>query len=259
MNSRFRWVGIASLAMLLASACLAADPRPDTTAVRTGSAPGRGGIGGMLGGSYFDYGPNNWDIQGRNTSDFCAGAQPRFAFDGHYRYVFTPRWRAQVSAGLTWSAYSKTEPVPFPDPNFPADATKENYLALLVPVTAQLQLTWGRRPWAYHLGAGPGLYRVWVENRRKVLRDPQTLRLHRGLYPGTTAEIGVEKFLRTLPNTSIEFSLAQHLAFARRDDQFPSGWNGSLGALAVSIGGNYYFDPKVPKKKSELPLPKGAK
>ena len=56
--------------------------------------------------------------------------------------------------------------------NFPADVTKENMLTLVLPVSAQLQYTQKRGAWLYHLGAGPGLYRVWVENRRKVLKDP---------------------------------------------------------------------------------------
>ena len=124
---------------------------------------------------------------------------------------------------------------------------------MLIPVSAQLQMTWGKRPWLYYLGAGPGIYRIWVEHRRKVLRDPVSLRLHRGTYLGGSAELGVERFLRSLPNTSVEISLTQHYANATRDDQFPAGWNSSLGALALRVGGNYYFEPRLKKEPEKLP------
>ena len=249
MNSRLRWVGIAFLAQLTVLPGVAVSSGPDSTVVRTGSAPGNGGVGGMIGGSYFDAGPRNWGLLGNRHSDFSVGAQPRFDFGGRFRYAFTSRWRLQMSTGFTWSAYAHTEPAPFPDPAFPEDLTKEHYLVLLLPATVQLQITLGHRPWLYFAGVGGGAYRVWVESRRTVLMDPKSLRLHRGLYPGTVAELGVERFLRSLPNTSVEASLTHSFALARRRDQFPSGWDGTLEAMALRIGGNYYFEPKVPKKK----------
>ncbi|TMQ70279.1 MAG: hypothetical protein E6K80_09000 [Candidatus Eisenbacteria bacterium] len=208
------------------------------------SVPGRGGVGGLIGGSLF-----------HASKEYSKGALPRFDFSGQYRYVITRHWRFQVSPGFTWAAYSKKEPPPFPDPRFPNDLTKENYLALIVPVSAQLQMVWGKSQWLYHLGAGPGIYRVWVENHRKVLYDPVTLRLHRGPYWGTTAELGVERFLKTLPNTSIEVSMAHHYVLATRDEQFPTGWNSPIGVIALRAGTNYYFDLNRPKKTTDLPLP----
>ena len=269
MISSLRWVGIASYAMLVAAPSLAQNAPPDTASVRiaapdtasahvaapvpaarpappaevrTGSAPGRGGVGGSIGGSRFDL-----------AQDYSKGSLPRFDFSGRYRYVFSHHWRFQISPGFTWSAYSKTEPAPFVDTAFPTKTTKEHYLTLMIPVSAQLQMTWGGRPWAYFLGAGPGVYRVWIENERKVLRDPESLRLHRGIYLGGTAELGVERFLKSLPNTSLEVSLAQHYVAATRDEQFPSGWNSSVGALALRVGGNYYFDPRREKEPEKLP------
>ena len=263
MISSLRWVGIASFAMLLASPSLAQNAPPDTAtahvaapapkaaaapAQRTGSVRGHGAVGGSIGGSRFDM-----------SDDYSQGAQSRFDFSGRYRYVMGQRWRFQVSPGFTWSAYSKSEPPPFPDPDFPNDKTKEHYLTLLIPVSIQLQMTWGKPPWLYYLGAGPGIYRVWVEHRRRVVVDPVTLRLHRGVYLGGTAELGVERFLKSLPNTSLEISLAQHYASATRDDQFPTGWNSSLGALALRVGGNYYFEPRLKKEPEKLPGSAGKK
>jgi hypothetical protein len=203
---------------------------------------GRGGVGGLIGGSLF-----------YASEDYSQGAQPRFDFNGQFRYFLSRGFRFQVSPGFTWSAYSKKEPPPFTDPKFPGDQTKEEYLALVVPVSAQLQMVWGKSQWVYHLGAGPGIYRVWVENHRKVLIDPVTLRLHRGAYLGWTAELGVERFLKALPNTSIEVSAAHHNVFATRDDQFPTGWNSPVGVIALRAGTNYYFDLNRPKKAPDLP------
>jgi hypothetical protein len=249
MISRVRWTGIALLAMLPALPCLAADAPSDTTASRTGSVPGRGAVGGLVGASFFRSIPN----------DYSDGAQPRFDFSGHYRYVFSNHWRMQVSPGFTWAAYSDRKRPPFADQDTPVDTTKGSYLTLMVPISVQLQYTWGRGAWRYSLGAGPGLYRVWVENHRHVLVDPVTDRLHRGLYWGWSAETDVERFLKELPNTSLELSFAHHDVFARRDEQFPTGWNSTVGAFALRAGVNYYFDPGKRKAAPELPLPEGLR
>jgi hypothetical protein len=189
------------------------------------------------------------------TEDYSAGASPRFSFSGHWRYQFTKSWRLQVSPGFLWAAYTEDEPAPFVDINFPQDTTKKDYLTLMIPISAQIQFTGYRGPWVYYAGAGPALHRVWVENHRKVLRDPQSLVLHRGLYMGASAQIGVERFLKSLPTTSIEVSWDFHWANATRDDQFPSGYNSSVFATGFRVGGNYYFDPGADEKKKPAELP----
>jgi hypothetical protein len=251
MIARARWVSIALFAMLVAAPCLAQDaptptpaPSPPPTSARTGTQPGRGGVGGLIGGSYF-----------YSADEFSKGALPRFDFSGQLRYVFSRGLRLQVSPGFTWAAYSKTEPPPFVDFRSPGDLTKEGYLSLVVPISTQLQMTWGKSPWHYHLGGGPGVYRLWVQNHRHVLVDPQTFRLHRGAYLGFTVEAGVERFLKALPNTSVEVSATHHYVMAKRDDQFPTGWNAAVGLVGLRVGTNYYFDVNKPKKTSELPLP----
>ena len=129
------------------------------------------------------------------------------------------------------------------DLNFPEDEYKDYALTLLVPMTAQLQYVTRRGQWFYHAGLGPGLYRVWVQNHRKVLRDPVTYDLHRGLYAGGTFELGAERFLKSITTTSVELTWVNHLVFAQRDDQFPSGFNSNLMAMEWRVGVNYYFDP----------------
>jgi hypothetical protein len=244
MFSRVRRVSVAALAALtVASACPAAESSHGT---------GRGGIGGQIGFSSFRidraFG-NGW------FGDYSAGANPRFSFSAHWRYAMSSSLRWQVSPGLTWSAYGRHQPAPMTDPNFPDNRLKNQYLTLVLPVSAQLQYVVHRGGWVYYGGVGPGVYRVWIENNRKVLKDPLTLQLHRGLYPGGSFGFGVERFLKVLPTTSLEASLGGHLVWAQRPAQFESGFNSNLMALELRVGGNYYFKPGDRKKSSTI-LPK---
>ena len=80
-----------------------------------------------------------------------------------------------------------------------------------------------------------------LENRREVVKDPVTLRRHRGLYAGASGQLGVERFLKMLPSTSVEVSAGGDLALTRRDEQFRSGFNSRLLALYLRVGANYYL------------------
>ena len=244
MIPRVRRVSVAVLAALtVASACLAASPPYGT---------GRGGIGGQFGFSYFRpdraFG-NDW------FGDYSAGANSRLSFRAHWRYTMSPSFRWEISPSLTWAAYGREIAAPLVDPNFPDDHKKNRYLTLLVPVTAQIQYMVHRSDWLYYAGAGPGVYRVWVENNRKVLRDPITLRLHRGVYPGGSFGLGVEHFLKAPSAVSLEFAVGGHLVLAQRPDQFESGFNSNLMALEMRIGGNYYFKPGDRKKPALIKVP----
>lgn len=248
MNSRTTWVSIAAAALLtVASACLAQEATPPAAAPavpgeKPGGGPGKGSLGGQFGGSTF-----------YTAGDYAKGAQARFAFAASFRYQMNDWLRWQVSPGFTWAAYDHEEPLPFTDLNFPADDTKDETLTLLLPVSVQLQFTLQRGLWKYHAGGGPGVYRVWVENRRKVLKDPVSLELHRAVHYGFTVQAGAERFMRALPNISVEGTVAAHQAFAKDDDRYPSGFNSSVGAVEVRVGANYHFSLNVPKKAPENP------
>ncbi|HEY2955540.1 MAG TPA: hypothetical protein VGK89_09880 [Candidatus Eisenbacteria bacterium] len=233
-----------------ASLCAAAEPA---------YGPRHGGIGGLIGGSqvFADGDYSNARTPSMEFGDIDA--RPRLAFGANLRYIIKPWLRWQVSPGFFWAGYKHTSLLPFRDLNFPADLTKEKILTLVMPVSAQIQVTRHRGDWLYHVGAGPGVYRVWIENRRKVLKDPFTKRLHRGFYPGVSAQLGAERFFSAVPATSIEVSAAGHWAFADRPDQFPSGYNSALLGAELKVGANYYFELKrFVKKKSETAVP-GAK
>ncbi len=273
MNPRVGWVSSVVFALLTSvSVCLAQDsPAPavvlDSTAAKTttpalvaqvGDQPMFGGLGGQLG--FGDF-PSGGVGQGNAPSagDYSRYAQPRMSFAAKLRYTFAPSWRWQVSPGFMWASYSKrSNPAPFKDLNFPTDTTKDNYLSLMLPISTQVQWVARGHALVWHVGLGPGLYRVWVENHRKVVRDPVTLRLHRGMYFGATAEIGVEHFFKALPTVSFESTLDLNYVAAKRDKQFPSGFNATVTAVGLRVGANYYFNLRpAPKKTDSLPvLPK---
>ena len=239
MIPRVRSAGIALCAVLaVVSPCLAAE----------GMGPGRGAIGGQIGGSSF------WA-----DGDFSEGSKPRLGFSGHFRYVINNRLRWQVSPGFTWSGYSGAVAAPVLDGRFPQDVTKRTFLTLLFPMTFEMQVLLHREKWHYHLGVGPGAYRLKVENRHNVLPDPVTFVNHSGIYPGVTAEIGIERFIRSLPSTSVEACVATHWVFAENQQDFPSGYNSFLAATELRVGGNYYFDMSRLKKQKPDQLPPSAR
>jgi hypothetical protein len=234
MIPHVRSAGMALLAVLaFAPSCLAAG----------GMGPGRGAIGGQLGGSLF------WA-----DGDYSEGAKARLAFSGHYRYVVNNRFRWQVGPGFTWTGYSGSVAMPVPDGHFPQDVSKRTNLTLLLPVSFQLQYLAHTKKWHYHVGAGPGVYRVWIENRRILLLDPVTFEKHQRLHPGVTGEVGVERFLRQLPSTSVEACVTTHWVFADGDGKYPTGYNNFLAATEVRVGANYYFDmSRLRGKQIKLP------
>jgi hypothetical protein len=246
MIPRIRWVSFAVMALLtIAPACLAAEGE-------TGYKPGRGGVGGGIGSSYFGF---DRMVGSEWFGDYSKGALPRFSFAAQFRYVHSPHWRWQVSPGLTWTAYKTGTRIPFVDLRNPTDDSKDQMLTILVPVTAQVQYVVHKGRWYYHLGAGPGLYRVMVENHRKVLKDPDptSLQLHRNVFFGGALELGAERFLKAINSTSIELSWTNHLVFAQKD-QFLSGFDSNLMAMEFRVGVNYYFDP-LKQKTPGIPVP----
>ena len=250
MNSRFRLASVVAL-VFLATANVSHAQKADSIATK-GALPGRGGIGGQIGSSYLLSG-----------GEYSEGAQPRFSFIGHYRYVISRHWGWQVSPYFTWNGYVSHAVAPYPDLNVPTEGTsKQFYITQILGAASQLQFYGGNGRSRWHLGAGPAIYRVVIQNHRAVLKDPVSLELHSKIHLGASAEFGVERFLKKLPNTSIEVTAAWQAAFAKDDTKFPSGWNGTPMAAELRIGGNYYYDfrrGKTAPKPTAHPLPKPAK
>jgi hypothetical protein len=244
MNSRVRLAGVVAL-VFLATAGLSHAQQSDSVATK-GRLPGRGSAGGQIGSSYILSG-----------GDYADGAQPRLSFIGSFRYVIDKHWGWQVSPYFTWNGYISRFGAPFVDANFPANGvSKQFYLTQIVGAAGQLQWYGGKGRQRWHLGAGPALYRVVVQNHRKVVKDPVSRELHSATHLGATAELGVERFLKGLPSTSIELTAAWQSAFAKDDVKFGSGWNGTPMLAEVRLGGNYYYDFRRGKA---APAVKGAK
>ena len=249
MNARVPLVGVAVLLLSLMCAGHAVAQQADSTSapIKLGARPHRGSVGAQLGGS--------WIL---SDKDYSEGAQPRLSISGQFGYVVSPRWRWQVSPYFTWNAYRVGSRAPFADPNFPAVTTKDLYLTQIVGANAQLQRQFQRGKFLWHIGLGPSLYRVVVQDDRKVLKDPVTKDLHQGQYLGVMGELGVEHFFKVLDNTSLEYTVGWQHTFAKRDDQFPSGFNSGLSFVEVRVGAHYYFDFKD-KKPGGTPRRKSAK
>ena len=244
MFTRVRLASVTCL-LLLAGVTMSFAQQPDSTAsARSGARPGRGSIGSQIGSSYIFSG-----------QDYSKGSQPRATFTGSFGYVISSGWRWQVSPYFTWNAYRTGTALPFNDRYFLPEvvSTKDAVLTQIVGGNGQLQRTGGKANWVWHVGAGPAIYRVVVQDRRIVLKDPVTKSLHQGTYLGATAEYGIERFMRSLPNTSLEWTVAYQTAFAKSDSRFPSGFNGSPGAFEIRFGGHYYYDFKAPKKPGGTP------
>lgn len=241
MHTRFRVASVVALSLLAATGVGRAQ-QADSVATQ-GPLPGRGGIGGQVGGTYM-----------YAEGDYSEGSQPRLSFTGHFRYIINRTWAWQFSPSFTWSGYVSHADAPFVDPNFPSEGlTKEHYLAQVLGVSSQLQWYGGSGNQRWHLGVGPAVYRVVVQNHRKVVEDPVTRELHNGMHMGAVAEIGVERFLKRLPNTSLELTAGWQMAFAQSDNRYPSGWNGNPMLAELRFGGHYYYDFRKPKPKSTKP------
>lgn len=230
MNSRSRLASVVAL-VLLATASVSHAQKADSVATQ-GPLPGRGGIGGQVGSSYI-----------LSDGDYSDGAQPRLSLAGHFRYVINKRWGWQASPYFTWNGYVSRVNAPFTDLNFPSQGTsKQFYLTQVLGVAGQIQFYGGTGRQRWHIGAGPSVYRVVIQNHRKVVEDPVSHELHSATHLGASAEFGIERFLKKLPNTSLELTLAGHTAFAQDDVKWVSGWNGSPTLAEVRLGGNYYYD-----------------
>ena len=241
MHARFRVAGVLALA-LLAMPVAGRAQTADSVATK-GPLPGRGGIGGQIG--------TAWIV---SEGDYSAGSQPRFTFIGHFRYQVNKSLGWQVSPYFTWNGYVSHVDAPFVDLNFPNDGLqKEEYITQILGAAGQVQWFRGSGRTRWHIGVGPTIYQVIVQNHRKVVEDPISHELHKGVHMGANAELGYERFLRKLPNTSIEATAGWQIAFAKSEGRWQAGWNGNPMAVEARLGVHYYYDFRKAKPKSTKP------
>ena len=249
MNSRVRWVSGAILSLLtVASACLAAEPPTSAVAADSGRRQPRprrhtaaisAASAASADSSASGYVPG--------YQDYSKYAQVRMSFSANWRYNLSRSLaladQPRTSSGPGYSKHSN--PAPFQDPNFPADPYKDDYLTLVLPISAQIQWVHRGRSLVWHLGAGPGAYRVWVENHRKVVPDPVTFDHHKGIYWGGSAELGFEHFFKSLPTTSSEVTLDSTTSTPSATISSPPGSTAPDWRSGLRVGANYYFEPEA--------------
>ena len=245
MITRVRPASVAFV-LLLVSATASLAQQSDTTSsiLRAGMKPRTGAVGAQVG--YSDI------VAG---GDYATGARPRFSFEGSFRYVASSHWGWQLSPYYTWAAYGVGIKTPIHDLAFPTERYKDHYLTQIAGADGQLMYLHTRGAWTWHLGAGPALYRVLLENNRKIIKDPVTFEPHRATYLGATAEMGTEHFMKSLSTTSLEWTVAWHAAFAKDDAKFPSGYSDSPQSFEVRFGAHYYYDLNPAKKPGAKPAP----
>ena len=242
MNVSFRRVSIA-VAIALAAVSAGLAQAADTAATK-GPQPGRAALGGQIGSSYVFSG-----------GDYADGAQPRLSFAGHFRYQIDRTWGWQFSPEFTWNGYVSHAQAPYLDAHFPGEnASKQRYISQFAGLGAQLQYFGGAPGSRWHIGAGPAIYRVVVQNHRKVVTDPVSKEDLKSAHLGATTEFGIERLLKRLPNTALEATVAWHMVFASDKTKFPSGWNSDPMLVELRLGAHYYYDFRRPK-----PAGKGAK
>jgi hypothetical protein len=190
------------------------------------------------------------------TGELKRGQRPRIIGKLHFQYVMSRDWRLSLRAGFGWLGYDDT-PAPFVlQAEQPAgDPTRTDQLVIFNPFSAVLAYTHKLSDsWQGFVGAGPGMYRVNIQNDHRTIFDPVTHARYRYFSPGASAEGGAEYFLAANRNVSLEGVSSIHYLLRDNKDRFPSGYSGKHMFLDVSIGVNVYFRPSgTPAPPPEVP------
>ena len=243
MISRVRLASLAFVLLVSSVTASFAQQSDSTTSVHpNGFRPHFGAVGGQLGIADIVAG-----------GDYANGAMPRLCFNGSFRYVASPHWGWQVNPYYSWVGYKTGVSSPIMDPAYPTEITKDHYLTQVMGANAQVMRFFHHGGWLWHIGAGPAVYRVLLEDNRTIIKDPTTFARHRATYMGATAEIGAEHFLKSLSTTSLEWTAGWHAAFAKDDTNFPNGFSDTPQVFELRFGGHYYFDLSAPKKSPTKP------
>ena len=218
-----------------ALAALAAGSIAFPSVVHAQYAAGKGSLGGSLGVPTI-----------LATGELKRGQRPRIIGKGHFQYVMDNDWRLSFRGGFGWLGYSDKFNAPFLLQAAAAggDSTRGDQLVILNPFTAVL--TYTRRmskSWQAFVGAGPGAYRVNIQNDHRTLFDPVTHSRYRYGSLGASGEGGMEYFLPANRNVSLEGVGTIHYLFKGNKDRFPSGYSGKHMFLDLSLGVNVYFRP----------------
>lgn len=182
---------------------------------------GKGGIGGS-GGFMLVTG----------DKDLSRNAQPRLLGNIDVRYVSHPWLGFHGSFGRGWNSYSG----------------RNDTLTIVEPVTfgaeyRQVLERWPR--YVPHVGAGFGVYSVWVREKLRVTEDPQTLERRHTINPGMNITAGLEYFMTR--SVTVSYDFMWNKIFSKNTKDFPSGFGGDYSYVQLVVGVNYYFSMDILK------------
>src|SRR5262245_37647255 len=198
-------------------------------------APGKGSLGGSVGVPFI-----------LAPGELKRGQEPRVIGKLHFQYVFKPDWRLSLRAGYGWLGFSDEVDAPFilQAEQANGDTTKGDQLLIYNPFTAVMQYTHTfNKTWMAFLGAGPGVFRVNIQNDHRTIFDPVTHERYKYGSFGLSGEGGAEYFLSANRNVSFEGLGSLNYLFESNKDKFPSGYSGKNIFLDFSFGVNVYFRP----------------
>jgi len=164
--------------------------------------------------------------------DLSRKAQPRLL--GHFdlRYVMHPRLAVHGTFGRGWNSYSG----------------RADTLTIIEPITFGLEYrhVMDQRPrYLPHVGAGVGVYSMWVRKSLKVTRDPITLENRHTVDWGMNVTGGLEYFMTR--SVTVNYDFVWHKIFSADMKDFPSEFGGDDSFIQFVIGVNYYFSMDVLK------------
>ena len=213
--------------------------------------PGKASLGGMVGVPL---------IMG--DDDLKEGASPRLIGEANFQYVFTPSWRLSASFGYGWSGYKDGTPTPYPvrDPDTGDSVNvRDDMLSKFVPIDVTLirSLKEQGKGWSPFVGAGVGMTRVEIVNKRIKIKDPATFDALASWSPNAHGLVGVEYVLPSNTNVSFDWSARWTQLLKDDPESFPSGFTGKHSFLSLTFGVNVYFWPigYKPVETAKTPAP----
>jgi len=229
-----------------ALAALAAGLFAVPSVVQAEEIPGKGSVGGTIGFPII-----------LATGELKQGQMPRLMGKANFQYVINKDWRTSFKFGYGWFGWSDKFNAPFilQAAEAGGDTTKGDQLLILNPFTATMQYTHElSKNWLAWVGAGPGVYRVNIQNDHRTIYDPVTHERFKFGSFGVSGTAGAEYFIPANKNVSLLGSATIDYLFNSNTEKYPSGYSGKYMFMDLSIGVNVYFKP-LGAKSAPTPVP----
>ncbi len=158
--------------------------------------------------------------------DLSRSAQPRLLGHMDMRYVIRPNFAVHGTFGRGWNSYSG----------------RGDTLTIIEPVTVGLEYRQVFERWPRylpHVGAGIGVYSIYVREQLKVTQDPATLEARHMVDFGLNVTAGLEYFMTR--SITVNYDFVWHKIFSENLEDFPSGFGENDSYVQLVVGVSYYF------------------